>query len=229
MLSQKSQFALCFFSEQLKNHCKKPGFGVGASILMPPFAPGSRRLRRPSAAPEIRWADGFSVADGILGWSCRHCGGEGGHGHRGPSPPHPGTWLSRDQAGSGRIAWKDAGRHVPNTQPPTALPYKCICPRRLLYASEAIFWGISPIFIVTLYIAWCWLGGQLPPSLPHPRRATKSRCRHGGEHWGSIRSASRPAKHLCLHGSILGVSIHHLVMKSPFIYPNEAACFLTAR
>lgn len=142
--------------------------------------------------------------------------------------PNPGASLPRDRAGSGRAAWEDAGGHVPNTQTPTALPYKCICPQRLPYTSEAIFWGISPVFIVT-FIARCRLGGQLAPSLPHPGGATRSHCRRGGEHWRSIRSASCPAKHLCLRGSVLGVSIRHLVMKSPFIYPNEAACFLAAR
>lgn len=43
---------------------------MGASIPTSPFAQGSRRLWKPSAAPNIQWADGFSVADSILGWSC---------------------------------------------------------------------------------------------------------------------------------------------------------------
>lgn len=196
---------------------------------MPPFALGSMRLWRPSTAPEIRWADGFSVADGILGWSCQRCGGKGGHAHRGPSPSHPGASLLTFRAGSSHVAWEDAGGHVPNMQTPTALPYKCVRLWHLAICLQSHFGGNLAYFYCHLIYRTVPARRAAAPSLPHPGGAARSCCWHGEEHRESIRSASRPAKHLCLRGSILGFSIHHLVMKSPFIYPNETAYFLTAR
>lgn len=175
MLSQKSQFALRFFSKQLKMVAKSLVLGVGAPILMPPFAPGSRRLRRPRAAPKIWRADGFAVADGILGWSCRHCGGEGGRARRGPSPPHPGAGLVRDGAGSDCTAWEGAGGGTQTLKLPLLFPTSAFALGACHMPPKPIWGGISPIFIVTLYIARRRLGGQLPPSLPHPGGETKSR------------------------------------------------------
>jgi len=151
MLSQKSQFSLLFW-QTAKNRRKKPGFGVDVPIPLPPFAPGSGRLRRPSAAPEIRRADGFSVADSILGWSCQHCGGEGGRARSGRSPPHPGASLVRGQAGSGRVAREGAeGGTCPTPKLLLLFPTRAFS-LGVCRMSPKPFWGESRLFLLSPYI-----------------------------------------------------------------------------
>lgn len=171
---KRSWFALCFFSQQLKIVVKRSGLGWGHHPNTPLLLRG-------------RWL--------VRGW--RHPWLE-----LPPlrSVPSPSQRLACE--GWSRIRPRRLGRcRGARAQlfPASAFVLGVCC------VSKAVSWGgITRIFIVTLYITWRRLSRQLPPLLPHPGGATKSRCRRGGEHQGSVRSSFCPAKHLRLHGGVFG-------------------------
>lgn len=232
---KKKPVCSLFYQRRAKNHYKNLALGWLHPSWGLPFAPGSGRLRRPSAAPEIGWADGFSVAESILGleppalWR-----GGRGRARGGPSPPHPDASPARDGAGSGRVAWEDAQGVGGYTCPTRELP--------LLFPTSAFALGVfrtppKPFFGGNLaYFCWhlvyCVVSArraaapiaaasgrsnEVPP--PARRRAPEIHQKH-------IPSCEASTPSL---GAFLGVSIRRLVMKNPFIAPNEAACCLPVR
>lgn len=128
---------------------------MDAPIPAPPFAQGSRRLWKPSAAPNIQWADGFSVADSILGWSCSVVA------VREDVPKEVLLFLipalplqGMEQDRPGKMQPKD----VP-------FPARAFALSIIPMSPKAFLGGILPGFIATLYIA-C---REAAPMLLHPK------------------------------------------------------------
>lgn len=128
---------------------------MGAPIPTPPFARGSRRLQKPSAASDIQWADGFSVADSILGWSCS-------------------VVAAREDVSKEVLPFLIPALSLQGMEQDPAgktmqledvlFPARAFALSIFPMSPKAFLGGILPVFIVTLYIA-C---REAAPMLLHP-------------------------------------------------------------
>lgn len=118
--------------------------------------------------------------------------------------PFPALYFARDPSASSPISWGHTGGHVPTT--PTAFSVFALC---VSHIPPMSFCGGNLAYFYCHYT-----------SHGAPVAATSTR----NKKIPSTGDPSHPKITCALIRNIFKVSIHRLVTKSPFLYPNEAAC-----